>query len=642
MAITDAVNTSGDRYYAYPELIVYIGDTSGNAPDLPAPAGAPDTFENAHCSTVVRSAGGKRLDFADLQLHLTETHENRTQPADFARMVDVRIPDTAETRFFRGDYVTENVGIEADTETLTASVQLRPYHFGEPVTGYTVWDASASAEATIVDDIYFNPTIDNETVFNRSNKTLTGATALFTRIWTHPETADTAPGETYQDQTRSEWSLQEAVQTMVELLNGSEDFIANPTSYAVLSNTPAIRNVRIQLGERLPDILDRLLIPHGWNWFIDYEPDDKPELSIFKIGEGPEKELFFQSRGQTLDLSESNTNRLEITNSIGDSYNEAQVFGEREEAEVTLPLYAGWPADDDTFTAAELAKDGAEYEGHESAWRLYIANEAGDIDPAVARPGGTPAVPNLGSVFSTATPHRRVLGEPLTYQQGKDDDYTSGVEAGDERHVRRPIVLEYSTDGGTTWQFEEPTWTVKLCPDQIGIYFDGQDIPTELKNAGDNMRLRITGTVFGDARVGGLATKQAHAVNGREYRQVFALPEKFQKRWRQDSGPYRSALIDSGNDADERDDTTQAQSYAEQLRDQNHYAEVDGEYRLPGYHTSYYQIGDLLTKVAGREISLDAAPAGAPDPRYPQIMEIRVEVGDDGPSTVLITDRGTE
>jgi hypothetical protein len=96
-------------------------------------------------------------------------------------------------------------------------------------------------------------------------------------------------------------------------------------------------------------------------------------------------------------------------------------------------------------------------------------------------------------------------------------------------------------------------------------------------------------------------------------------------------------LADTGNAADERDDAADALTYAERIRDQNHFADVSCEFRLPGWHTDY-EIGDLLTKIAGREISLNAAPTGYT--RYVQIVERRWEMGSGGPSTVLIVDRG--
>ena len=183
----------------------------------------------------------------------------------------------------------------------------------------------------------------------------------------------------------------------------------------------------------------------------------------------------------------------------------------------------------------------------------------------------------------------------------------------------------------------EPDWTIKLCPDQIGIYFDGNDVPLEIYDAGSAFRLRITGTVKGDYRVRGYAAKQSWAVNARTVEQVLFMPEKFQRRFRQSTGTFASVLTGT---ADTKDDSTEAEDYAEKVRDQNHYADVDCEFRLPGWHIEY-KIGDLITKVAGREISCDGAPDTAPVRRYVQVVERRFEMSrTGGPSTVLIVDRG--
>ena len=128
-------------------------------------------------------------------------------------------------------------------------------------------------------------------------------------------------------------------------------------------------------------------------------------------------------------------------------------------------------------------------------------------------------------------------------------------------------------------------------------------------------------------------------MNGRTIENVIVKPDKFQYRFRNIAGTYQSVLTGS---ADTKDDSTPIQEFAEAIRDQNQYAEIDCEFRLPGWHLEY-EIGDLITKIAGREISLDAAPATAPVNRYVQIIERRFEMTPSGgPSTVLIVDRGVE
>jgi len=619
---TDVINTDDRLFAEYEEFTVLLGPESGTTPS------PTDEFENVYCSIVVQSAGS-RIDYADLAWALSESLEDRDQPAGFARMVQVELPDTDDTRLHLGDYISEGFRIDQEGESLTATSQLRPYHFGVPCTGYRVWDAIDSAERMIADHIVFNPTIDDKTVGNRSDKYRTGD-GFTSRLWTHPEIADSIVGETYQGQTRSEWTLKEAVQSLCELLNPDEEFIDRPITVDldVLNDAPPVRNVSVELGTYLPQALDKILIPLGYNHWIDYSPT-KPQIVFFKIGDGEEKELKFPAVNSVLDLAEANTNQIVVNNSIGDSFNQVTVYGDFEEAEVTIKLYAGWPAAADSLGEAVLAKDGSDYPTNASAWRLWIANEAGDINPATSRLGQTPTVPDFGGVFTIATPHRRTLGEPLTYQTDE--------EIGDNRPQRRPVVVEYSIDSGTTWLPAEDGWTIKLCPDQIGIYFDGKEIPAELYDAGSTARVRVTGTIRSDYRCRGYAAKQAWAVNARTVEQVLFMPEKFQYRFRQASGTFASVLTGT---ADEKDDRTEAEDYAEKIRDQNHYADVDCEFRLPGWHIDY-KIGDLITKVAGREINLDGAPETAPSRRYVQIVERRFEMSrTGGPSTVLIVDRG--
>jgi len=620
---TDIFNENDRLVVPYEEFTVLLGPEDGTTPS------DADTFENVYCSIVVQSAGS-RIDYADLRYSLSESLADREQPATFARMVEIRFPEPDGTVIHLGDYVGEGFRIDQQSESLTVSSQLRPYHFGEPVSGYLVWDAIDAAERKISDHIVFNPTVDNKTLFNRSDKTRTG-TGLSGHLWTHPEIADSSVGETYQGQTREEWTLSDVVHSLCELLNPDEEFIKRPGAddLFILSGAPPIRNVIIELGTRLPAAMDKILIPLGYNHRIDYE-QSPPQIVFFKIGSGEEKEVYWPEVGGTVDPATANVNQLVVNNSIGDSFNQVVVLGEFEEAELTLPLYPAWPSANDSIASADLAKkDGSEYASNESAWRLFVANEAGDIDPTTSRLGRTPSVPDLGSVFTIATPHRRTLGEPLTYQVNDSDT--------NAKKQRRPVKVEYSTDGGTTWKPEEPDWTIKLCPDQIGVYFDGNEIPQELYDAGSSGRLRITGTVFSDYRVRGYAAKQAWSVNARVNEQVILAPENFQRRWRQSSGTYASVLTGS---ADERNDSTAIEDYAEKIRDQNHYAEIDCEFRLPGWHKEY-KIGDLITKVAGREISLDSAPSAAPAQRYVQIVERRFEMSaTGGPSTVLIVDRG--
>ena len=625
MSTTDIINTGGALSFVYDPWVTRIGPDTGESPS------EGDEQEELRAVRVVQSAGGSRLDYAEHVWKLDALMQDREQPASFRRVVEVLFPDTDDTRIHWGDYTSESESVQQNTETLSATSQLRAYHFGNPNEGYPVYDPISDAEVVIEADIAFNPTVDGDTHTNMSSETRTG---LNSRLFIHPEAAYTAAGKTYHSLTIAEWTVRSAVLAVCELLNELEPYIDNPTDteLAVLASAPLLRDVKLPLGWYLPQCLDRLLIPFGFNWYVDYDTlPGNPKIVVFEIGAGDEKELLMQAPGETLDLNASNVNQYSVNRSIGDSFNKVRVLGDYEEYEVTLPLMPGWPAADDSFGADDLDKTdtASDYVGNELAWRQWVANEAGDIDEARSFGALSFAVPDLSGLFTRYIPHRRNIYEPLTYGGGSGST------------ERRPIFLEYSTDAGSTWEPVPEDWPVKMLPDQIGILFDGNKPPADLVDAGTSARVRITGTVRGDKKIEGVAARQTYAANRQTYTLLVDVGDKFVYRQRAESGTYASVLNAGSNAAAEQDDTTDITTYAEELRDKNHHAEVEAEFRLPGWHTEY-KIGDLITKIAGREINLDGAADGSPESRYPQIVERRFEYTESGPSTVLICDRGTE
>jgi len=632
---TDALNTGDESFFVYPRWNTLLGPDSGDPP------GSTDEFEGAHAIRVVQSASGSRLDFADIRYGLTTNLINRVQPSDFTRVVEVTLPDGGDTRLHRGDYVTESERVEQGSESLTAQSQMRPYHFGTPVKGMLVYDPINEADATIPYPVTFNPTIDGQVRFNRSDKSTDSGEGWY---WLHGESGWTEQSRTYHDTNEAgEWVLTETIEAMCALLNEDQEFIDNPTDFTVLSGAPEIRDITIPLGWYLPQCLDALLIPHGYNWYVDYgEGNEKPKITLFEIGEGDEKELYYQAPGEVLNLAWSNLNQYAVERDIGDAFNQVRVLGAYKQYEVTLPLYPGWPESEDETTPSELAKlsEGGQYgQGNENVWRLFIANEDGTLDPTETRLGNDPLIPDLSDISDPWVARRRVLEEPLTYM---------GQHSDPDKKERRPFWVEYAVEldesNDPVWQVVPEDWSVRLLPDQIGIYFDGDTPPQDLFDAGDNLRMRITGTITVDERIEGEALKQDSAVNGRTNELLLDMPHKFLFRKRQDAGEFVSTFhLQSSNDngADERDDTDDIQSYAEAIRDKNDMADMSCEFRLPGLHIEY-KIGDLITKIEGREVSLDAASDTASAPRYVQIVERRWEFDDSGPFTVLIVDRGVQ
>ena len=635
----DAINTTGASVFQYDNWITLLS-TDSNPPDafdvVEDPEGEEQVASNSlnglslglNAVTVIQSAGGQRLDFAGLSWAVLGPLTNRTQPARFARMVEVRLPDLDNTRLHLGDYVTETERVDKDGEYLTAESHLRPYHFGTPFYGQRWWDPFLQDENVIPGQLILNPIVDGRVLPNMSDKVRTDGSS---RLWIHPEAAITEAAENFSGQVAESWTLREVVLAVCEECNTAETFISNPDSTELdkLADAPVIEDVHLQHGLYLPFYLDRLLHPLNFNWKINYTTA-KPSIAIFEKGVGTEKQLRFQAPGDSLNLLEADVNQYEIARRIGDSVNIVTVYGDVRRYELTIPLWPTWPEDKDALSASELNKQsGDSYEGNETVHRKWAAGEAGDYD-GLRSDALASQPPQLQDIFpdDSYVEHRRSPEEPLSYMGDADNKN------------RRPIRLDYSTDGGTTWEelTDQIAGNLLLLPDELGVLFNSDAPPSVLIDAGTDARLRMTCTISGDKPISFTAEKTANAVNDRDVELVLNMPDKFQYRQVFIFGDYASVLNDPATGADDRDDRDALQEFAEKLRDGYEVAELDCEFRLPGWHTDY-EIGDLLTNIDGREVSLDQAASGG-TARYVQIVERRFENGDNGPYTVLIVDRG--
>jgi len=620
--LTDAVNTTGNRAFVYEAFATRISSD-----------GTPPTTEGTVSQSMIpvevsQSAGGQELDYAQIVSKGTDPLINRTQPANFSRMVDVLLPDENMTRVHLGDYVNESEIVQPGGEQLTAQSHLRPYHFGTPLQG-ELWQFGVFGGdiQTVKKDITFNPNINGEVLPNMSSEERDDG---LSQLWVHPQTTEVSGEEYGENVARSKWDLNEAIKALCWACNEDEEFILNPTSWDTITDPPALENVILPRGQYLPFYLDRLLHPLGYNWYVDYGDrkgwkKDQPEIKIFQKGAGTEKEIYYQAPDRPLKLDKTNCDQYGISRNIADNYNAVRVLGAKDQMEGTFVLYKSWSEDDDSLTADDLKrKGGASYPTKPTVRRLFTAGEGGGL--VGLRSDVLVAVPEFDGTggFSLAAQYRRKVMPPLTYQ-GK---------AG--KKTRRDVILETVAEG--TGDREEYAGSFGILPDQIGVLITDDELPSEIMNAD---YLLLTCTIEGDSRIEGVAEREAHAVNGRDVWLELDLSDKFGRRWVVATGNEHASKLDGdAAGADTVDDSTAIQEYAEALLAQGGYAELDCEFTLPGIHL-HYEIGDLITNIAGREVSLDAASATAPAAVYPQVTKRTFRYHPDtGPETILTLDRG--
>lgn len=174
------------------------------------------------------------------------------------------------------------------------------------------------------------------------------------------------------------------------------------------------------------------------------------------------------------------------------------------------------------------------------------------------------------------------------------------------------------------WQRIPDGWGPVLLDNQIGVYFNGDKAVEDLLGLYDTdhpARLRITGTIQGDTRLSYTAEKKADSPYGRVNELVLDLSDRFPDRKVHLFGKFGSVLAGSGP-TDTQSDATGIQEFAERVLEVEDAANVQARIVLAGLRTDF-QIGDLIDKIGGREISLNRKSVTSTTKKYCQVMGIQ-------------------
>jgi hypothetical protein len=523
--------------------------------------GLADLLPESHNVRISLSAGGHDLDHCSVEFDLATLGERLVdlrQSQDWNRIVVVTLPDDVGNPtgypLFWGELTKQGLEL-GRSEASTGTARLEEYHFGErPAWGMEVLDWSAFVVREWHHDrIEFNPIIDDILTFNRSNEFHPTDGEHY--VWIDPESVRTgnAQQQGQGGQYGVEWDLRNAVMSLCWLLNPNETWVRNPVTASassppvpqpIFDSAARLVDTDLPVSQRLPKLLDSLLRPLGYGWYIRRDFDTTQPLKIvqriavFKRGEGPVKSLWYQRPDTLLNMTQQNAEEINTTVSIVDLANRVEAFGSVQEREVTLELYRCWTPDEDALTLEDLdVTEGRLYATHKNAWRRWTACLSGDWcgpngprDGAVVAP--IPAAPlDLSDIFQDANgdpscvPKRRRFGHCLTL--GPDGE-------------RRAPLIEWWD--GLEWR-QLSSWGVHLIPDRDEIEFASQ-IPQELFEMGDEARLRITCSVLGDQRVTALSDRSVNSPNSRDLYLTLHLPKRFHDRRVESTGGLKSVLYD--------------------------------------------------------------------------------------------------
>lgn len=666
MAISSPANSIAELQLLPGRYVVWLGDDSGNAPH------ADSEVDYLEVLSVTRTAGGSRVDGATLRFNLARAGlrlQDTFVPTAYHRQIEIRrLDDDGEpTEIIVWGFISAMEETIAAEESLQLTIRIDPFVFGKPLTEIPYWDPDADAVIWLHRPLIFNPTLDMQPQWNRSSRRqeLDDDFRADPYLFVDPDSLRTQPARNLQalsgfDEGRAfRWSVAQAVHRVCWLCNPDETHITNPALALLEMETHDLDeadflNVALEYGKSLPELLDDLLRPVGFGWYLQFrngvDNERRTDIRLYRRGAGVEVDLLLQRVGERRHARRTNIEQLHASIDIASLANRVIVRGSRKRYEVTVPLIPGWSTEEDAVDAYELEDDPALQRKHPHLGRKYVLNEAGDYN----------------APFRTDVQDFFDLRPLLQEEDAETPDPVLIVRRKFERGISRSVELE--SDAGAEeaeaaaevadsigyyleyWDRDveeaadpnvltDPGWTRiksgfavldKECgilfskPDFLLLALHEEDIGPEEELPEDvdfpGLYLRMTACIDGDRQIEALADRSDDSPNGEEITLLLDLSDKFHLR---QVHPDSRFFADSAA-ADTRDDRDDLEAYAERVRQIEDAAVVGCSVVLPGVEHAELSIGKLVRKIDGRDIDLQAR--GGDDPRRLQVVGINYQM----------------
>ena len=362
--------------------------------------------------------GGNQLNSCDFEIlesrniskSLLEKKEVRKFVTNDTLEVEI-VEGSTSTVIHAGRISSADIHFGAGGEHIKYVSRLDQHMIGRQVCNVPVADQSRLGHTWIpAEGLVMNPIHDGQV---RGNMIMTGPIRLpntMDVMLVDPRSLPLNPalwGTTVKDNIFSHWvwpwPLPHIVRYLCSVLNTDESFVKNPTLRELKDVLPwnyvpyhkdnlIVRDYALQPGAALSELLDSLLEPHGFSWFIDFVGRGKRVIRVFKkgystkSGGGTSSPLSMspkiQKYGSDVDQSKSNAvemnTRFEV---VKGAANSVRVVGDKAKVESTFELVPAWDEkyDDtpmeDLQNGSDARKDNPELN---RVWRDWVLNENND------------------------------------------------------------------------------------------------------------------------------------------------------------------------------------------------------------------------------------------------------------------------
>lgn len=615
--------------------------------------------------SVEQSMGGQRLDHAVLEVILGGFDgklkkllvDSDIRGGLLNRTCEISVPikakGTTTQQPIHFGYL-EDAGAEFGSrpDSLVLVSKLQPYHFGRPLVGAHVayhGDSASTVVRTRIDDpTVFNGYADRDrqpfTADEKAilpNRTQAGDYSAqnddgtrFGSTRSHRivplELMETPKAKDWQEKGKVRsvkgWTLRTAAKYLCAACN-DERHVKNPTEtgYSILEDSDELPRTEMENGEYLPALLDSLLAPWGYSWFVQYEKPGVRRIAFLKIGSGPTADLKMQRPGSSasIDFALSNVEDFRANISISPAVNVVRVLGDNVYVEGTFPLYQVSPRRWVLNEAHDYVGSDSTLANYIPRWnpkKLFDANMLQDTEAINAqvmrRRRFLPCIslvgPDAKNHFDSHPKGRIPPGVEIEFYD-KDKKWKSIVDYFDSAADRSVRILE----------------------DECGIEFDapgdddeqGEPEILQYLNSIGTAKLRITATLMSDWRVQITyrLNKGKGSIHGaRDVIHVWDARSRYPCRLRQFSGDHASIFKSHTYSTETMSVAgiqTQMKNDARRILATRDAAVCDGSFVLNRIE-SQVNVGQSANIIGGRNLSLKTTPSGSSSLGQPTIARI--------------------
>lgn len=525
---------------------------------------------------------------------------------------------------------------ESGVERIVAVSRTDRHMFGDVLDRIPLTDGAIARPMD--DELIINPTIDGQPFANMviANRT----------PWRHIIDPDTVPlRPTAGGPQRLLWSLADLVFFLCWELNSRQLYFRNPGNIANLvavmgQDRNQLRNVRIPKGVYLPEALDRILRPYGYQWRVAY--DANRTITVERRGGVQSVSIPLQKSGVDIDSKKSIVKSVSMRcDRVDQSANVVSALGAEEVVEATFNLMPAWDPSLDSTPIEQLGTNSDYVKANPTlsrVWRDWVLNEGGEYTGK--RPGQRAF--NVGLQLTGASlPLRRRRFLPTISQHTESTPF--GEASG--------VFVEISLDGGQTWKsaahYENATYDV--LDKECGIRFtDQKSPPVEFlmrEDAQSYVRVRVTASVQTGYRL--RTTSQAANLTVDRLSRLVDKGDAYQLRRRidaiQGSSPTDPVIpsVLAGKPTTAVDETGALQALTDNVVDDARQATVDGVITLNGidHLTNYW--AKAVKDLTPRGIAFRTSAPGTAA-KLPAVVGIKWNVQEQTTELQIGTVRGVD